>query len=123
MPVVTRFEAVASVDVRTSADPPLLRDATFSRKLKYDRRGHQNELAGDAHSNATAPPPSALTVDTGANSSTLTDDTPVSLGLEVVGSENIDMVAYLFTYSYIFYSPWSSIGSNMFNRSGGPSLV
>ena len=52
---------------------------TLSRKLKYDRRGHQNELAGDVHSNATVPPPSALTVDTGANSSTRTDDTPVSL--------------------------------------------
>ena len=95
MPVVTRFEAVPSVDVSASADPSLLRDVTFSRKLKYDRRGHQNELAGDVHSNATAPPPSALTVDTGANSSTRTELTPVSLGELVVGSENIDMVVLL----------------------------
>ena len=45
----------------------------------------------------------------------------MSLGELVVGSENIDMVACLFTYSYIFYSPWSSIGSNILRRSGGPS--
>ena len=123
MPVVTRFVAVASADVSASAVPSALRDVTFSLKLKYERRGHQNELAGEVHSNATVPPPSALTVDTGANSSTRTDDTPVSLGLDVVGSENIGMVAcYLLTRTY-FYSPWSSIGSNMFNRNGGPSLV
>ena len=80
MPVVTRFAAVASVEVSASADASALRDVTLSRKLKYERRGHQNELAGDVHSNATVPPPSALTVLTGANSSTRTDDTPVSLG-------------------------------------------
>ena len=79
----------ASIEVSAPVVPSELRAMPLGRKLKYERRGHQNELAGDVHSNATVPPPSGLAVLMGANSSTRTELTPVPLGLEVVGSANM----------------------------------